>query len=135
MKNAHKDYTGHDVAHVERVYALALHIAHNEGNTNTLIIELATLLHDTVDNKITDEKLAYSKLVSFLKSIELTDEEIKHILHIIQHMSYRGGKNNNIEMSIDGKIVKRCRSSRRIRCHWYCTNISICRTFWRAYVD
>ncbi|BBD89509.1 HD domain-containing protein [Staphylococcus caprae] len=107
MKNAHKDdYTGHDVAHVERVYALALHIAHNEGNTNTLIIELATLLHDTVDNKITDEKLAYSKLVSFLKSIELTDEEIKHILHIIQHMSYRGGKNNNIEMSIDGKIVR-----------------------------
>ena len=58
------------------VYALALHIAHNEGNTNTLIIELATLLHDTVDNKITDEKLAYSKLVSFLKSIELTDEEL-----------------------------------------------------------
>ncbi len=48
------DYTGHDIAHVYRVTALAKSIAENEGVNDTLVIELACLLHDTVDEKVVD---------------------------------------------------------------------------------
>lgn len=107
MNMFHKnDYTGHDIAHVERVYTLAMYIAQKEGIKQTLIIELASLLHDTVDSKIADEQLAYQKLSYFLKTLDLTNVEIQHILHIIQHMSYRGGKNNNVTLSFEGQIVR-----------------------------
>ena len=52
MESIHQnDYTGHDIAHVYRVTALAKSIAENEGVNDTLVIELACLLHDTVDEK------------------------------------------------------------------------------------
>ena len=43
------DTTGHDVAHVERVLHLARYIADSEQTGNKIIIELASLLHDTVE--------------------------------------------------------------------------------------
>ena len=107
MKMVHKDdHTGHDIAHVERVHTLAKYIALNEGLVHTTIIELAALLHDTVDSKITNEQQAYDKLSTFLETIDLTQDDIQHVLHIIQNMSYRGGKNNQATLSIEGQIVR-----------------------------
>jgi len=107
MKMVHKDdHTGHDIAHVERVHTLAKYITLNEGLVHTTIIELAALLHDTVDSKITNEQQAYDKLSTFLETIDLTQDDIQHVLHIIQNMSYRGGKNNQATLSIEGQIVR-----------------------------
>lgn len=104
MKMVHKDdHTGHDITHVERVHTLAKYIALNEGLVHTTIIELAALLHDTVDSKITNEEQAYDKLSTFLETIDLTQDDIQHVLHIIQNMSYRGGKTIKPHYQLKGK--------------------------------
>ena len=51
---------------MERVYNNACYIAKRENITDTLVIELSSLLHDTVDSKLTDEILAYDQLKQFL---------------------------------------------------------------------
>ena len=107
MKSFHKnDTTGHDIAHVERVYNNACYIAKRENITDTLVIELSSLLHDTVDSKLTDEILAYDQLKQFLSTLDLSSEISQQVLYIIKYMSYRAGKNNHVKLSIDGEIVR-----------------------------
>ncbi|CAM4120826.1 HD domain-containing protein [Staphylococcus schweitzeri] len=107
MESIHQnDYTGHDIAHVYRVTALAKSIAKSEGVKDTLIIELASLLHDTVDEKLVDNNKQLDSLTSFLASLSLSDLAQEHILYIIKHMSYRNGKNNHVALSLDGQIVR-----------------------------
>ncbi|MDR7620402.1 HD domain-containing protein [Staphylococcus argenteus] len=107
MESIHQDdYTGHDIAHVYRVTELAKSIAKKEGIKDTLIIELSSLLHDTVDEKLVDVDKQLDALKSFLASLSLSDETQEHILFIITHMSYRNGKNNHVALSLDGQIVR-----------------------------
>lgn len=107
MESIHQnDYTGHDIAHVYRVTALAKSIAENEGVNDTLVIELACLLHDTVDEKVVDANKQYVELKSFLSSLSLSTEDQEHILFIINNMSYRNGKNNHVTLSLEGQIVR-----------------------------
>ena len=80
------DYSGHDIAHVERVTSLALKIAKAEQCQRIDIVEIASLLHDTVDSKLTT-----------------SDAEI---IFIIKHLSYRNGENNQIPLSLEGQIVR-----------------------------
>ncbi|OMG43365.1 phosphohydrolase, partial [Paenibacillus macerans] len=68
--------------------------------------ELSSLLHDTVDSKLTDEILAYDQLKQFLSTLDLSSEISQQVLYIIKHMSYRAGKNNHVKLSIDGEIVR-----------------------------
>ena len=76
MESIHQnDFTGHDIAHVYRVTALAKSIAENEGVNDTLVIELACLLHDTVDEKVVDANIQYVELKSFLSSLSLSTED------------------------------------------------------------
>ena len=42
-----------------RVVKMALFIAEQEGGGNPYMIQMAALLHDTVDSKLTDESKAY----------------------------------------------------------------------------
>ncbi len=66
MESIHQnDFTGHDIAHVYRVTALAKSIAENEGVNDTLVIELACLLHDTVDEKVVDGLFKYPHFLWF----------------------------------------------------------------------
>ena len=102
----HNDHTGHDIAHVYRVTALAKSIAENEGVNDTLVIELACLLHDTVDEKVVDANKQYVELKSFLSSLSLSTEDQEHILFIINNMSYRNGKNDHVTLSLEGQIVR-----------------------------
>lgn len=107
MESIHQnDYTGHDIAHVYRVTALAKSIAENEGVNDTLVIELACLLHDTVDEKVVDANKQYVELKSFLSSLSLSTEDQEHILFIINNMSYRNGKNDHVTLSLEGQIVR-----------------------------
>ncbi|CAM3192089.1 phosphohydrolase [Staphylococcus argensis] len=108
MKEVHQhDVSGHDVAHVYRVVSLALYLADQEEKTvDCHVIHLVALLHDTVDEKLFIEHDAIEKLQRFLIEIELTHAEIEDLLHIIQYMSYRGGRNNHVALSFEGQIVR-----------------------------
>lgn len=107
MYQYHKnDTTGHDVAHVNRVLRLATYIAEQEHVENKQTIQLASLLHDTVDHKLTDHQSALKNLKHFLKELQLPIEEQQHILHIIEHMSYNHGQNNSANLTIEGQIVR-----------------------------
>lgn len=108
MKEVHQyDASGHDVAHVYRVVSLALYLADQEdASADTHVIHLAALLHDTVDEKLFIKQDAPEQLQRFLTEIELTHAEIENIRHIIQYMSYRGGRNNHVTLSLERQIVR-----------------------------
>lgn len=107
MCTYHKDdATGHDIAHINRVLRLATYIAEQEQSQHMLTIQLASLLHDTVDSKLTNHKKALTKLKSFLKDLQLPKEQQQHILHIIKHISYRHGQNNEVSLTLEGQIVR-----------------------------
>ncbi|MBX8994291.1 HD domain-containing protein [Staphylococcus pettenkoferi] len=108
MKEVHQyDASGYDVAHVYRVVSLALYLADQEdASADTHVIHLAALLHDTVDEKLFIKQDAPEQLQRFLTEIELTHAEIENIRHIIQYMSYRGGRNNHVTLSLEGQIVR-----------------------------
>ena len=74
MFQFHKnDYSGHDIAHIERVTLLAKYIAKQEHQGDFLTIVLSALLHDVIDDKLTDKHHALSELHQFFKKIELDD--------------------------------------------------------------
>ena len=66
MYQFHKnDYSGHDIAHIERVTLLAKYIAKQEHQGDFLTIVLSALLHDVIDDKLTDKHHALSELHQF----------------------------------------------------------------------
>ncbi|MHD0397206.1 HD domain-containing protein [Staphylococcus simulans] len=107
MKDFHQtDHTGHDVNHVMRVVKMALFISEQEGYGNPYIIQMAALLHDTIDTKLTEEATAESKLVAFLNRIEVSGNDQDKIMHIIKNISFRHHKNQDISLSKEGYIVR-----------------------------
>lgn len=91
---------GHDWFHIERVYHNALLIARGE-DVNLFIVELGALLHDIADSKFHDgnELIGPQKAAAFLKSLEIDDEIIKHIVNIIDNISFKS--------SLDGQKGKK----------------------------
>jgi len=104
LKNAEK---GHDWFHIQRVYKNALKIYEQEGGDKQ-IIQLAALLHDISDAKFNggDEKAGKQKAVEFIKSLDLSEKIINHVAEIVEKVSFKGGVNDNIEKSIELKIVQ-----------------------------
>lgn len=106
VKHIHKDDTsGHDFAHVDRVRKLALHITKQE-NANPFIVEMAALLHDTIDDKLFDEQHAWDRLNAFYSTIDISDAQIDEINHIIRFMSFKGGQNEGKLKSLEGFVVQ-----------------------------
>ncbi|MDG1806119.1 HD domain-containing protein [Flavicella sp.] len=89
LKNAEG---GHDWFHIERVYKNTLMISKSE-EVNSLIVQLAALLHDIADSKFHngDETIGPSIAKSFLQSQNLDTKSIDHIVKIIENISYKGG--------------------------------------------
>ncbi|MBO1222665.1 HD domain-containing protein [Staphylococcus nepalensis] len=100
------DVSGHDIAHVNRVTKLAEYIASNEQTGHLLTIQLASILHDTIDEKIAKPKEAKARLINFFAELNLSQTLQESILHIIENMSYKNGANNNTKLSIEGQIVR-----------------------------
>jgi uncharacterized protein len=83
---------GHDWFHIERVYKNAILIARNE-DCDLTVIKLGALLHDIADSKFHDgdETIGPKIAREFLEKENVTEEIIKHVINIIENISFKGG--------------------------------------------
>lgn len=106
QKLAH-DFSGHDIAHIERVVSLAQTILINESNADAFIVILSAYLHDVIDEKVVaDVNQAVSELRDYLFSLNLTQIQINQIFDIIENMSYRKNLSSVKKLSLEGQIVQ-----------------------------
>lgn len=95
---------GHDWWHINRVLNNARQISKTE-NIDPFIVELGTLLHDIADSKFNngDEEIGPQKAEKFLRSLNLDDKIIEHVVNIIKNISFKGGnhKQNFISPELD----------------------------------
>ncbi len=104
LKNAEG---GHDWWHIHRVWNNAKLIAKTE-QANTLIVELAALLHDIADSKFHngDEEIGPDTAGKFLRSINADEGIIEHVQQIIRHISFKAGFDKGAFHSIELDIVQ-----------------------------
>ncbi|TDM10497.1 HD domain-containing protein [Macrococcus lamae] len=106
VKNIHsQDSSGHDFSHIERVRAMAITIA-KEEQADLFIVEMAALLHDTVDEKLVDTASAWQNLENFFDSVQLGAEQRETVKHILKYISFKGGANKGKLKSLEGRVVQ-----------------------------
>ena len=89
------EFTGHDYYHALRVKSIANKIINAEGG-NRLVCSLSALLHDVIDDKIQDSLNSNcKKFDDFFSELTVDTEDKKHILYIINNMSFSKMLNNN----------------------------------------
>ena len=99
------DYSGHDYFHTIRVYKMATHIAMKE-NANMEIVQLAALLHDVDDIKLSPQTHENKeKAVGFLQSHHVDEKTVDAIIQIISEISF-AGKDSVVPETIEGKCVQ-----------------------------
>lgn len=99
------DYSGHDYHHTMRVYRLAVQIAKKE-NADLLIVQLAALLHDVDDVKLSPETYDTKKnAVDYMESNGLDNEIIEAVCKIIEEVSF-AGTDSVVPSTIEGKCVQ-----------------------------
>ena len=98
---------GHDWWHIERVWKSAKKIAETE-NVNLLVVELGALLHDIADAKFHDgdEELGPQIAAVFMREINVDEETIQHVVQIIKHISFKGGKEAQTFTSPELNVVQ-----------------------------
>ena len=98
---------GHDWFHTKRVFNTAITIAKNE-NADLLIVQLAALLHDIADSKFHngDETIGPRLASEFLRSLNIEESKIEHIVNIIENISFKGGNFSSLFTSQELKVVQ-----------------------------
>jgi uncharacterized protein len=99
--------SGHDYAHIERVYKGAMNISRIEGG-NPVIVALAALLHDISDHKFNqgDSRVGAKIAYDFLLDIKVEQQVANHVKQIIETMSYKGGVVDSSQNTLEGQIVQ-----------------------------
>ena len=99
------DCSGHDYYHTMRVYRLAMQIAEQE-NADMLIVQLAALLHDVDDVKLSPETHEAKKnAVGFMKNNGVDDKVIASVCKIIDEVSF-AGTDSVVPSTLEGKCVQ-----------------------------
>ena len=99
------DCSGHDYHHTMRVYRLAVQIAKQE-NADMLIVQLAALLHDVDDAKLSPETYATKKnAIDFMESNGVDNKMIEIVCKIIAEVSFVG-TDSVVPSTIEGKCVQ-----------------------------
>lgn len=103
----HNAEAGHDWFHTERVWKLSTKIAREEP-CNTLVVQLAALLHDIADPKFHngDEELAPEIARKFLAIENATDETINEVLFIIRNISFKNRGEQAGALPVELQIVQ-----------------------------
>ena len=99
--------SGHDWFHIERVYKNAVLISKSE-KCNFFVVQLAALLHDIADSKFHngDENIGPKTAELFLKSENVSEVTIFHVVQIIKNISFKGGNFKSEFSSIELQIVQ-----------------------------
>ncbi|MBO0421491.1 HD domain-containing protein [Enterococcus plantarum] len=107
LSKMEKDQTGHGLDHINRVVRLADKIAGTE-TCNHFIVTAAAYLHDTVDDKLVpDSHQAFQQMEEFLQDINVPNDQIQQITHIIMNLSFSQEINGTAEkLTIEGQIVQ-----------------------------
>ena len=89
LKNAEG---GHDWWHIYRVWKLSEKIAISEKADITVVV-IAALLHDIADAKFNDgdDSIGPKMAADFLKSNNVQESVINHVVAIIKNISFAGG--------------------------------------------
>ena len=99
------DYSGHDYFHTLRVYKMATNIA-DEENADVMVVQLAALLHDVDDIKLSPEThVNKDRATAFLRKHGVPEEMIKMICGIIDDVSFRGA-DSVVPETVEGKCVQ-----------------------------
>lgn len=99
------DCSGHDYHHTMRVYRLAMQIAEQE-NANMLIVQVAALLHDVDDVKLSPETHEAKKnAVGFMKNNGVDEKVIASVCKIIDEVSF-AGTDSVVPSTLEGKCVQ-----------------------------
>ena len=99
------DYSGHDYFHTERVFKTATRIASQE-NANLEIVQLAALLHDVDDIKLSPHTHAKKENArKFLTENGVDSNTIEQICEIIGEISF-AGKDSVTPKTLEGKCVQ-----------------------------
>ena len=87
---------GHDWFHIQRVFNNTLAIS-KEESVDILVVSLAALLHDIADAKFHDgdEQIGPKMAREFLNSIGVNQEVIKHVIAIIENISFKNSLEKN----------------------------------------
>lgn len=98
------DASGHDFDHTLRVYHMATRLAEEEG-ADLQIVQLAALLHDVDDRKLSPETYdGKRRAVDFLEENGADEEQIREIVDIIASISFSAQLPP--PESIEGKCVR-----------------------------
>ena len=100
-----RDFSGHDYFHTLRVFKMAAHIAAEE-QADLKIVQLAALLHDVDDRKLSPETCeTKANARRFLTENQVDADTIDQICRIIGEISY-AGKDSVIPESLEGQCVQ-----------------------------
>ena len=99
------DSSGHDYYHTIRVYKLATKIAKQE-NADVKTVQLAALLHDVDDIKLSPDTYATKKnAVDFMTINKIDGKRIEAVCKIIDEVSFVGA-DSVVPDTIEGKCVQ-----------------------------
>ncbi len=99
------DSSGHDYYHTMRVYKMAAKIAKQE-NADVKTVQLAALLHDVDDIKLSPDSYAAKKnAVDFMTANKVDERTIEAVCKIIDEVSF-AGTDSVVPCTIEGKCVQ-----------------------------
>ncbi|SDS41539.1 HD domain-containing protein [Gramella sp. MAR_2010_147] len=98
---------GHDWFHIERVLNNSRLIARGE-EADREIVELGALLHDIADSKFHngDETVGPKVASEFLRTQNVSEETVDHVVKIIENISFKGGNTDQKFTSAELDIVQ-----------------------------
>lgn len=101
-----REGSGHDWFHIDRVRRMALKIGQLEGG-NLFVIELAALLHDLDDWKLSsDRDSKQSKSEQWMQKLNLEQDTIRLVLSIIEEVSFKGAGTQTPVSTFEAAVVQ-----------------------------
>ena len=99
-----KESSGHDWWHTDRVRNNAMLIGKSE-ECDLFIVEMASLLHDMADWKLSNYKNDYKQIDKYLYEMSIDKKDIYHISNIIRSIDFKGSETSLELETIEAKIV------------------------------